>query len=100
MNISLEETIRVSPDVLFQNVGGEAVLLDLASESYFGLDAVGTRIWQLLQEHEGHLPAVHAAMLDEYEVQPDQLNGDLRALIAELARAGLVTIAVEDDAAP
>ena len=42
--------IEISEDVLFQEVGGETVLLDLASEQYFGLDAVGTRIWQLLGE--------------------------------------------------
>ena len=50
MQPRLADQITVSPEVLFQEVGGEAVLLDLASESYFGLDDVGMRIWQLLQE--------------------------------------------------
>ena len=44
--------ITISPEVMSQEVSGETVLLDLQSESYFGLDEVGTRIWQLLQEKE------------------------------------------------
>ena len=50
MNISTDQVFTVSKDVLFQEVAGETVLLDLNSESYFGLDEVGTRIWTLLNE--------------------------------------------------
>ena len=45
--MNLNQTITLSPDVISQEVSGETVLLDLESENYFGLDAVGTRIWQL-----------------------------------------------------
>ena len=38
MGISKEQTVKVSPDVLFQEVSGEIVLLALASKQYFGLD--------------------------------------------------------------
>ena len=47
MKPTIEATAVISPGVLFQEIGGEAVLLDLASERYFGLDDVGTRIRQL-----------------------------------------------------
>jgi len=45
--------------MLFQEVSGENVILDLASESYFGLDVIGTREWSLLEAG-----ACVAAMLD------------------------------------
>ena len=61
-----------SPDVLFQGVSGEIVILDLKSESYFGLDEVGARIWQLMQGHGG-LQYVFEVMLEEYEVEANQL---------------------------
>ena len=41
--VTLEDQVQRSSEVLVQEVGGEAVLLDLASERYFGLDPVGTR---------------------------------------------------------
>ena len=44
--MNLNQTIAHSPNVISQEVSGETVLLDLDSEHYFGLDSVGTRIWQ------------------------------------------------------
>ena len=50
------------------SLDGEAVLLDLASGTYFGLDAVGTRIWELLDQRQP-LAAILDAILDEYDVE-------------------------------
>lgn len=44
MRPALADRVTISAEVLFQEVGGEAVLLDLKSASCFGLDDVGTRI--------------------------------------------------------
>jgi len=63
----LNRNVKVSPEVMFQELGGEMVPLDLASERYFGLDEVGARIWVLLKEH-GALQTVFEAMLVEYDV--------------------------------
>ncbi len=92
MNITLSQQAKPSADVLFQEVGGEAVLLNLASESYFGLDQVGTRIWVLLNE-DARLQQVFDTMLDEFDVEPAQLEADLLALVAKLAEAGLLQVA-------
>jgi hypothetical protein len=97
MKPGLASNVTISPEVLFQEVGGEAVLLDLASETYFGLDDVGTRIWQLLQEH-GELMAIRDRMLEEYDVEAARLEEDLLNHIEQLAEAGLVTIEAGDHA--
>lgn len=81
--------ITISRDVLSQELAGESVLLDLASESYFGLDAVGTRIWQLLQGGADESGLVDA-LLDEYEVEREVLERDVAELLDRLAEAGLI----------
>lgn len=81
--------IEISEDVLFQEVSGETVLLDLASEQYFGLDSVGTRIWALLNEGAG-ATAVVDTLLEEFEVERETLAADLDELLARLAEAGLI----------
>jgi len=83
--------IQVSGDVVTRDLAGEAVLLDLASGTYFGLDEIGTRIWQLLGEH-GSPERVVAALLAEYEVEEATLRADLDRLIGELHQKGLVRI--------
>lgn len=91
MNVTLLHHASPSGEVLFQEVGGEAVLLSLASERYFGLNPVGMRIWQLLAR-DSSLQSAFDALCVEYEVAPERLQSDLLALVAELAEAGLVTI--------
>jgi len=73
--------------------------LDLASEDLFQLDDVGTRIWQLLVEHEDP-EIVLQKMLAEFEVDPDTLRVDMEQLLTELLEFGLLTMKKdESDAA-
>lgn len=80
-----------APDVLIQTVVGEAVLLDLRSQKYFGLNQVGTRAWQLLQE-TGDAGAVQARLAQEYDVAAERLERDLDELFERLLEAGLVEV--------
>ena len=90
--ISLQQKVTISSEVLSQEVDGETVLLDLQSESYFGLDEVGTRIWQLLNDGS-NLQAVFDTLLGEYDVKEQQLGKDLQDHIAQLVNAGLISLA-------
>lgn len=90
MSISLSSNIYISSEVLAQEVDGETVLLDLQSESYFGLDEIGTRIWQLLQEHN-KLQKVFDILLKEYDVDEKLLGNDLNELLNKLLDKKLIT---------
>jgi hypothetical protein len=89
--MNLNQSIALSPEVIFQEVAGETVILDLDSESYFGLDSVATRIWQLIEE-TGNLQSIFDTLLEEYEVGEAQLRDDLEALVSEAAARGLVKL--------
>ena len=89
--VTLEDRVQCSGEVLVQEVGGEAVLLDLASERYFGLDPVGTRIWQLLADAPV-LAQVHATLCGEFDAAPERIGEDLLALVGQLSEAGLVQV--------
>lgn len=87
----LTQRVTLSPEAMFQEIGGEGVILDLRSSSYFGLDEVGTRLWQLLQTNPD-LQAARDILLGEYEVEADRLEQDLLTLVNQLAEAGLANI--------
>ncbi len=91
MNLDLNQTITLSPDVISQEVSGETVLLDLESEHYYGLDEVGTRIWQLARETDD-LKAIFDTLLAEYDVAESRLQQDLDNLLGEIAGLGLITL--------
>jgi hypothetical protein len=87
----LPQRVVLSPEALFQEIGGEGVILDLASATYFGLDEVGVRLWQLLQTNPD-LQNACDILLSEYEVEPAQLEQDLLKLVSQLGEAGLAQV--------
>jgi hypothetical protein len=82
-------TIAPAPEVLFRELSGEGVLLNLKSGRYFGLDAVGTRIWQMLLEGCS-LDATVSQLLQEYDVSREKLLTDVSSFVAALETHGLV----------
>jgi coenzyme PQQ synthesis protein D (PqqD) len=91
MTAALDQTVRVPDDVLFRELQGEAVILNLASSTYFGLDAVGTRIWQLCEAH-GALQKVFDAMQREFDAPGETLQSDLLTFVDELLARGLLAL--------
>ena len=83
--------VAVRPDVLTREISGESVLLDLASERYFGLDEIGTGMWKALTAGATIGEAIEA-LLAEYDVAPETLREDVAAFVRRLADAGLVDV--------
>lgn len=86
------QAFAASPAVVFRRMDDGAVLLDLESGVYFGLDEVGTRVWTLLVDR-GTPAAVCSAMLGEFDVDADVLTADVLRLVSELQQNGLVRAA-------
>jgi hypothetical protein len=83
--------ISARSDVLIREVGDESVLLNLTSESYFGLDPVGTRIWMELTTCPSIADAFDKLLL-EFDVQPDSLRADILTFVSKLREAGLIDV--------
>jgi ornithine carbamoyltransferase len=91
--MDLNQKVTFADTVFAQEVDGEMVLLDMNSENYFGLDAVGTDIWQAMQVI-GTLQDVLETLLVQYEVEEDVLRKDLLAFVEKLQESGLVQVEV------
>lgn len=74
---------------LTAEVDGELVMLDPRTSNYFGLDGVGHRIWELLEEPTT-VDAMVSKLVSEYEVEPDRCTSEVAALVDELVEVGLV----------
>jgi hypothetical protein len=90
--MDLNSFCKVPTAVTAHTIGAETVILDLASGTYFGLDPVGTRIWQLMEEQKS-LSEVCRVMLDEYDISCEILERDVLALAYELASKKLIDVA-------
>ena len=90
-DISLDTRVAIHEDAVFRELDGEAVVLQLDAGMYFGLDPIGTRLWQLIEVH-GILRPVFEAALTEFDVAPDILERDLLDLVSTLAEKRLVVV--------
>jgi hypothetical protein len=88
--ISDQSRIVAVPDQVSSNLGDEAVILHLGSGTYYGLDPVGARIWNLLMERPRSVYEIRDVIVDEYDVEPGHCERDLRLLLEDLAQHGLI----------
>ena len=89
--MNLSDKVTIPAQVMARAVGDETVILDLANGTYYGLDPVGARIWQLLAEGQS-LVQVCEAMLAEYDVAREDIERDVAALGQALLDKNLVNI--------
>ena len=85
----------VPEHVLVRHLEGESVLLNLDTEKYFGLDAMGSRMFTLVTTS----PCIESAyekLLEEYEVEPGVLRSHLAELLSRLVDNGLLDVAPAD----
>ncbi len=91
MSLSVKSIVVAAKDQICCDLAGEEVILDLRSGVYYGLDAVGARIWRLLQS-ETSIADIRDTIMSEYEVEREQCEADLLEFLTTMAGNGLVEI--------
>jgi hypothetical protein len=94
--ISTAATVVAAPDAVSAEVNGECVLLNVATGTYHGMNAVGARVYDLV-ETARPVGEVVAAVGAEFDVDPATADRDVRAFLADLVAAGLADL-VDPDA--
>lgn len=83
--------IVASKDQVASELGDEKVILSLEEGMYYGLNPVGARIWELIQEPTT-IRDVRDQLLEEYDVDAEQCERDIRALASDLAAEELIEV--------
>jgi hypothetical protein len=91
MPLSLDDVVRASRAQVSSRLGTDTVILELDDGVYYGLDDVGSRVWELLKEPRA-VRALRDAVLAEYDVDPERCAADLLGLLSEMAERGLVEV--------
>ncbi|MCR4318908.1 MAG: lasso peptide biosynthesis PqqD family chaperone [Candidatus Brocadiaceae bacterium] len=89
--VLLDSTIVRSSDQVSTDLGGEVVILGLQSQEYFGLEDVGVRIWEIIQEPKT-VKEILDTLLNDYDVEPKRCESDLLAVLQEMTDEGLIEI--------
>jgi hypothetical protein len=89
--LSLAATVVATADQVSTVLGDETVILQLEDDIYYGLDPVGTSIWQLLQEPR-QVAAIRDRIVGEFDVEAERCERDLAALLRDLAERRLIDV--------
>ena len=89
--ISASSTIAATPDQVSADLSGEAVILNLKDGVYYGLDPIGARIWELIQQ-PASVGRLRDALLEEYEVEPAVAEADIKPLLSDMKSHGLIEV--------
>ena len=89
--IFVDSIIKQAANQVSSNLADEVIILNLQSGTYYGLNSVGARIWNLIQEPVA-LHEVLSILLEEYEVMPKRCEADLLILIEQLTSKGLIEV--------
>lgn len=93
--VALADSVVVPRHVLIRHLDEESVLLNLETERYFGLDAMGTRMWEAATTSP-NLEAAYRKLLDEFEVEPELLRNHLTELLSQLVENGLLNVSPDN----
>ena len=81
-----------APDQVSSDLDGDAVILNLNSGVYFGLNPVGARVWELIQQPRT-IDEICDAVRQEFEVDSDRCQRDLTNLLEQMRTEGLINVA-------
>jgi len=91
MPVTFDHRVTIAPEVLFRLLSDDAVVVNLNTEQYLELNAVGARMWTVLSDATS-IQAAFERLTREFDVDPAQLRDDLAAFVDELHAHRLIAI--------
>jgi Coenzyme PQQ synthesis protein D (PqqD) len=90
-DVAPDSVIARSPAPLTASVDDELVMLDMGTSTYFALDRIGHRIWNLI-EQPTRVEAICSALQPDFDVSAETCLADVQRFLAQLEDAGLVEV--------
>jgi hypothetical protein len=81
---------KTSPKVLSSKLDEEVILMSIEADSYFGVDPVGSYIWELLAKNPATIEELVIMLMDEYEVDENTCKNDVEFFISEMSTRNLI----------
>jgi hypothetical protein len=90
-NISPESLVSQIEDIIASDIDDEKVMMSVEKGLYYGLDPVGSRVWELI-ERPVRVSALIDELLSKYDVDRETCEQDVLAFLGELREAGIVRV--------
>lgn len=89
--LSIDSVVTATKNHVSCALDEESAILNMEKSVYYGMNAVGTRVWTLVQQPRS-IRAIRDTIVDEYDVSPAQCENDLLPLLEQMKAEGLLEI--------
>lgn len=83
--------VKRNPEMVTNEVDGELVMMSIENGEYYGLDEIGSRIWELI-ETPLSVKELVTKLTEEFEVTEEECLADTLDFISELNEKNLVLV--------
>ena len=81
---------QVNPEVLSSKIDEEVILMSIEADSYFGLEPVGSLVWEMLAKQPASVSELVVQLMEEYDVQEDTCREDVLQFINDMSEKKLI----------
>ena len=92
MKLTSDSKISLSQEILFQNLISEGAIMHLEIEEYFTVNEIGSIIIALLEAKSESVQEICSRVIEEYEVEPNQLEQDVLNYLQELVDLDIIKV--------
>jgi len=89
--LTLDSLVSRTQEILASEMGAETVMLDVAKGAYFGMDAVGSTIWKML-ESPIRISDLCAALRTQFDVPAEDCQRDVLEFLGQLREQDLLNV--------
>jgi Coenzyme PQQ synthesis protein D (PqqD) len=90
MDIDLTQTFKLSTNQVSSSLDNETIILNHNAGVYYGLDEVGTLVWEQLQQKPATVEELKKTVLEEFDIDEATCENDIKVLLNELMDEKLV----------
>lgn len=91
LDVKIKSKCKVAPEILSSKIDEEVVLMSIETGTYYSLDPIGSRIWELLSKEPETIPELVDQLMEEYDVEVERCITDVQVFIDDMASKKLVT---------
>ena len=90
--MEINTALKRNPELISVDMDGETVMMDMESGNYFGINSVGSHIWEAL-EAENTIADIIETVTSHFDVQDgDTVEADIRGFLGDMVEQKLVTV--------
>lgn len=89
--LNTDSTVYRNPEMLSSDMDGEKVMMSIENGEYYGLNQIGSRIWELIETPKT-IDELIGKLTDEFDVSPELCENDVMVFLKELLEKNLITV--------